>query len=188
MTNAPETQSDESLAARAASGERVAFDSLIRRYKAPLYQVIRRHVGDADEAYDLLQESFISTWSALHRYDPRRPFAPWLYRIALNKCRDFGRRQAVRRVFLRLLALSANAPAPSESERAEEEIKASVRLARLDKAIAALPAIYKEPLLLTVIEGFSQDQAAEILKTTRKAVEMRIYRARQRLVAELREE
>lgn len=187
MTDAPETQSDEALAARAAGGERAAFDALIRRYKAPLYRIIRRHVGDADEAYDLLQESFISAWSALHRYDPSRPFAPWLHRIALNKCRDFGRRQSVRLAFLRLLALGANDPAPSETERAEEENEASVRLAKLDNAIAALPAIYKEPLLLTTVEGLSQDEAAEILQTTRKAIEMRLYRARQRLAAELRE-
>jgi len=187
VTDAPEAAADEALAARAAGGERAAFDVLIRRYKAPLYRVIRRYVGDADDAYDILQDSFISAWSGLHRYDARRPFAPWLHRIALNKCRDFGRRQSVRRAFLRLLALGANDQASSASERAEEENEVSGRLARLDKAIAALPAIYKEPLLLTTVEGLSQDEAAEILKTTRKAVEMRLYRARQKLVAELRE-
>ena len=181
MTDAPETPSDEALAARAAAGERAAFDNLIRRYKEPLYRFIRRYVGDADEAYDLLQESFISAWGALHRYDASRHFAPWLHRIALNKCRDFGRRQIVRRAVLRLLALGADDPTPSEAERAEEELEASARLARLDKAIASLPALYKEPLLLTTVEGLSQDETAAILKTTRKAVEMRLYRARRKL-------
>ena len=70
---------------------------------------------------------------------------------------------------------------PSEVERAEEELEASTRLARLDKAIASLPALYKEPLLLTTVQGLSQDEAAAILKTTRKAVEMRLYRARRKL-------
>lgn len=187
MTNAPEEASDETLAARAAGGDRAAFNDLIRRYKEPLYRFIRRYIGDPDDAYDLLQESFISAWSALRRYDPDRPFAPWLRRIALNKCRDFGRRQTVRRAFLRLFALSVGDPAPSDSEIAEEELEASARLVRLDKAIAGLPAFYKEPLLLTSVQGLSHDEAAKILKTTRKAVEMRLYRARRRLAAMLGE-
>lgn len=66
-------------------------------------------------------------------------------------------------------------------------MEALARLARLDKAIASLPALYKEPLLLTTVEGRSQDEAAAILKTTRKAVEMRLYRARRRLAEELGE-
>ena len=185
MTNAPQSASDEALASRAAGGERAAFNELIRRYKEPLYRFVRRYVGDGDDAYDLLQESFISAWGALQRYDPDRPFSPWLHRIALNKCRDFGRRQTVRRTVLRLLALVTEDPAPLEVARAEEEAEATARLARLDKAIAALPSRYKEPLLLTAIEGLSQDEAAAILGTTRKAIEMRLYRARRKLADEL---
>lgn len=181
MTDAPGALSDELLAARAAGGNHAAFDSLMRRYKAPLYRFIRRYVGEPDDAYDLLQESFISAWSALHRYDPQRPFSPWLRRITLNKCRDFGRRQTVRRALLRLLALGANEPALSEFDAVEEELEASARLARLDKAIAGLPALYKEPLLLTTVEGLSHEDTAKVLNTTPKAVEMRLYRARRRL-------
>lgn len=55
------------------------------------------------------------------------------------------------------------------------------RLHRLDQAIAGLPAFYKEPLLLTTVGGLSNIEAAETLKTTPKAIEMRLYRARQKL-------
>ncbi len=185
MTYAPESASDEALAHRAARGDRAAFNGLIRRYKEPLYRFVRRYVGDADDAYDLLQDTFISAWRALHRYDPKRPFSPWLHRIALNKCRDFGRRKAVRRTFLRLLALGTEDQPPMDVGGADEELEASARLARLNMAIAALPTLYKEPLLLTVIEGLSQDEAAVILGTTRKAIEMRLYRARRKLADEL---
>ena len=176
-----DTAPDERLAARASGGDHAAFETLVRRHKEPLYRFIRRYVGDPDDAYDLLQESFISAWSALRRYDPDRPFAPWLHQIALNKCRDFGRRQTVRRAFLRVFALGAGDPPPSDAEVAEEELEVSTRLARLDKAIASLPALYKEPLLLTAVEGLSHEATAKILKTTRKAIEMRLYRARRRL-------
>jgi RNA polymerase sigma-70 factor (ECF subfamily) len=63
----------------------------MRRHKGWLYQFIRRYVADRDDAYDVLQESFVSAWSALSRFDPERPFEAWLRRIALNKCRDRAR-------------------------------------------------------------------------------------------------
>jgi len=67
------------------------------RHKGWLYQFIRRYVADRDDAYDVLQESFVSAWGALGRFDPERPLEAWLRRIALNKCRDRARRSAVRR-------------------------------------------------------------------------------------------
>lgn len=185
MTDGSESASDEVLAVRAAGGDRVAFDCLVRRYKEQLYRFVRRYTGDADDAYDVLQDGFISAWVALHRYDPKRPFAPWLYTIMLNKCRDFGRRRTVRRAFLRLVALDARGPDATNPDADEIDDVTSARLRRLDKAISGLPALYKEPLLLTTVEGMSQDEAAKVLKTTRKAIEMRLYRARRKLAAEL---
>lgn len=175
------TPDDSLLAERAASGDRAAFEVLVRRYKQPLYRFVRGYAGDADDAYDILQDSFVAAWMSLSRYDPGRPFAPWLRMIALNKCRDFARRKTVRRVFLRMLALDASDEAQPQIDAAQEEIQASARLARLERAIAELPATYKEPLLLTTIEGLSQEEVAVTLKTTRKAIEMRLYRARHRL-------
>ena len=60
MTNPDE--SDAALAARAINGDRSAFNLIVRRHQEPLYRFIRRYVGDADEAYDLLQETFVSAW------------------------------------------------------------------------------------------------------------------------------
>ena len=185
MTGGSENTSDEVLAVRAAGDDRAAFDCLVRRYKEPLYRFVRRYVGDADDAYDVLQDGFISAWTSLSRFDPKRPFAPWLHTIMLNKCRDFGRRQTVRRAFLRLVALDAGesiVPHPGAGE-ADEGIAA--RLHRLDKAVSNLTSYYKEPLLLTVVEGMSQEEVAKVLKTTRKAIEMRLYRARRKLAVEL---
>jgi RNA polymerase sigma factor (sigma-70 family) len=181
VTDTKQEVADEALAALAANGDRAAFDILVRRYKEPLYRFIRRYVGQADDAYDVLQNSFVSAWAALHHYDPKRPFAPWLRRIALNKCRDFGRRQTVRRMLLRLVAAQPTYVAAVEADSADEEARASERLRRLDRAVSELPSRYKEPLLLTAMEGLSHDEAAQILKISSKAVEMRIYRARQHL-------
>ena len=71
----------------------------------------------------------------------------------------------------------------SEAFDADQEAATSEKLQRLDIAIAGLPAIYKEPLLLTSMTGLSRKDAATILRISTKALEMRLYRARQRLAA-----
>lgn len=173
---------DEDLARRARGGDRAAFEGLVRRHKDELYRFVRRYVGQADDAYDVLQNCLVAAWLGLPRYDPARAFAPWLRTIALNKCRDFGRRQTVRRLFLQVFAddLASDQPPPSE-DTANDAWRAEDRLNRLDRAIAGLPALYKEPLLLTTVSGLSHEEAAILLKTTPKAVEMRLYRARRKL-------
>lgn len=177
---------DESLALAAQRGSREAFEALVRRHKTPVYRFVRRYVGHNDDAYDVLQETFIAAWTALGRYDTDRPFAPWLRTIALNKCRDFSRRRTVRQLFLQVLAQDAARPSKStmsDAFDADQEAAASEKLQRLDIAIAGLPAIYKEPLLLTSMTGLSRKDAATILRISTKALEMRLYRARQRLAA-----
>ncbi len=91
--------SDGELTALSLGGQQAAFREFLRRYKEPVYRLIRSSIGDADEALDLTQETFVSAFAALKRYAPDRPFRLWVSRIALNKCRDWGRRQAVRAFF-----------------------------------------------------------------------------------------
>lgn len=174
---------DETLASLAQQGDQVAFDTLVRRHKLPLYHFVRRYIGQSDDAYDVLQDTFIAVWRALRRYDRTRPFLPWLRTIALNKCRDFSRRQGVRRLLTRALAIEDppdKKTDPFELET-QNDAQEAERLQRLDQAIAGLPAIYKEPLLLTTVAGLSQKEAAALLKISVKALEMRLYRARQKL-------
>lgn len=179
MTSDP-VPSDEALAVRAADGDERAFAALVGRHKATLYRLARRYVGDADDAYDIVQASFVSAWSALGRYDPARGFAPWLRTIALNKCRDHARRAAVRRLLMIPATQGAEAVADPQ-QGAEAEWIAREELGALDRAIAGLPRGLKEPLLLTVFAGLSQAEAGRQLKISAKAVETRLYRARRAL-------
>lgn len=178
--------SDEEIAAIAKQGDRKAFDELVRRHKMSIYRFVRRYVGHSDDAYDVLQDSFVAAWSNLARFDPSRPFLPWLRVIAMNKCRDFARRQKVRRLLYAAFALENSSehiePAQQPSNVRDPE---GERLSKLDEAISRLSAFYKEPLLLTTVSGLSHEDAAALLKTTPKAIEMRLYRARKQLLAEL---
>ena len=180
MTASVETP-DAVLAVAAAQGDEAAFGIIMRRHKGWLYRFIRHYVADRDEAYDVLQDSFVSVWAALRRYDPERPFAVWLRRIALNKCRDRARRNAVRRAAFTLLGLEDMGATP-----AADQIAASGEaLRRLEAAIAKLPRRLKEPLILTALEGLSQREAGALLGISAKAIETRAYRGRKQLAAEL---
>lgn len=184
MTTPPGAPDDAALAAAVLAGDSRAFTELMRRHKETIYRFIRRYVGDADEAYDLLQDTFVAAWSALPTFEAGKPMRAWLRRIALNKCRDWSRRRSVRRFFFTAAPIdnNANAIAAPESSGDPEQER---RFADLDRQIASLPPGLKEPLLLTQFEGLSHKDAAHILNISPKAVEMRIYRARAQLAAAL---
>jgi RNA polymerase sigma-70 factor (ECF subfamily) len=172
---------DAALAVRAAAGDERAFAALITRYKAGLYRFARRYVGNAEDAYDVVQQSFISAWGALERYDARRPFGVWLHAIALNKCRDHERREKVRRVLLISEWGNAAESVPDPAVNSQEQWLAEASLGALDHAVAALPRALKEPLILTAFEGLSQAEAGIRLGISTKAVETRVARARRKL-------
>lgn len=178
---------DHELVARATAGDERAFTWLMRRHKDGLYRFIRRYTGPNDEAYDLLQESFAAAWSALARYDRARPFSTWLRSIALNKCRDWSRRRAVRAWLVRSEPLDSPAGlALADPGRTPEASLADAQqVSRLDAAIAALPPGLKAPLILTRFEKLSQEEAGRLLGLSAKAVETRVYRARRALAAAL---
>ncbi len=171
----------------ARTGRDDIYRELLARYKAPVFRLIRHHVGDADEAMDLSQEAFVAAFAALERYDGDRPFRIWISRIALNKCRDWARRRAVRSFFTRALPLenvhdvAIDGPAPDVQARDREE------LARVRKAMSGLPHNLREVLVLRGVEELSQSETAELLKVSEKTIETRLYRARAKLRAMLDE-
>jgi RNA polymerase sigma-70 factor (ECF subfamily) len=177
----------DDLPARAAGGDADAFGRLMQATKSDLYRFVRRYVGDAEETYDLMQETYAAAWLAIRRYDPERSFETWLRAIAINKCRDWSRRRRVRRWLFGALdldtpqAMAAPDPAPD----AFDDLAAAQTLSRLNRAIADLPPQLKEPLLLTAIEARSQAETAALLGVSVKTIETRVARARRRLAQAL---
>lgn len=172
---------DALLVRGALADDAQAARALVERHRDAVYRLARSATGDPEEAFDITQDAFVAAFAALHRYDPARPFRGWIAAIALNKCRDHARKRAVRR-FLGLplpdnLAdwVADNAPSPEivAADRAE--------LAATARAIATLPTSLKDVLLLRTIEGMSQHETAAALGISTKAVETRLYRARQKL-------
>ena len=177
---------DGELVALSLAGDQRSFSQLVERHKRPVYRLIRRYVGRSEDAYDLLQQTFVSAWASLQRYDSARPFAAWLRTIALNKCRDWSRRATVRRVFVSVTRTARDfEEAPDPQRGAEASMVAQEEEDALARELAILPAGLKEPLLLTALDGLSHADAGAVLGLSAKAVESRVYRARRELARRL---
>lgn len=172
---------DAALVRGVLAGDAQAARDLVERHRDAVYRLARTATGDAEEAFDITQDAFVAAFGALSRYDPARPFRGWIAAIALNKCRDRARRRAVRR-FLGLPLpdnaadwISDDAPSPEAQAASRDELVATAR------ALAELPSSLKDVLILRTVEGMSQQETAEVLGISAKAVETRLYRARQKL-------
>ena len=186
MTLALGECSDGELAALAIAGRQAAYRELLGRHREAVFRLVRGSIGDGDAALDVTQEAFIAAFAALKNYDGVRPFKTWMSRIAINKCRDWARRRAVRRFFSFALPLESAATTADETIPADQQLADRAELARVRKAITKLPAAIREPLILRTIEGLTQAETAQVLGISEKSVETRLYRARKKLTEVLR--
>jgi len=173
--------------AEVADGDHASFTELMARYKTPLFRFILRYVGARSEAEDLLQDVFISVFSKAASYDPAWKPTTWIYRIALNKCRDYGRKQRLRKFVSITRPDNEDEPGSYTPEpvdlgpNVEDIVARRQEISRLSAAIDALPHKMRSALVLHTIEGRSQIECSEILGVSRKSVEMLVYRARKTL-------
>ena len=175
---------------RLAAGHDAALNELMERHGEKLFHYLVRSLQNEDDAADLAQETFVKVYQRRTRFDPSQKFSTRLYAIASNLVRDRYRwRSRHPQVSLDAESdatghsfrdsLPGGGPSPNESVQVEERAEA-VRV-----AVAALPDELRQPLLLAEYEERSHMEIGEILGCTAKAVETRIYRARQQLRASL---
>lgn len=180
------TLSDAELATLSIAGRQAAYAEIMRRHRQSVFRVVRACVGEADEALDLLQETFVAAHHALSRYDGDRSMRAWLSAIAINKCRDWGRKRTVRRFLTFATPIGPEAEAVADDQVGIDDAASDRQeLDRVTRAISALPANLKETLVLRTIEGLSQAETADVLGISEKAVETRLYRARRTLADRL---
>jgi RNA polymerase sigma-70 factor (ECF subfamily) len=183
---------DKTLVRLVSEGCEPALNELMRRYKHKLFAFISRYVKDEDAAYDILQETFIRLHFKAETYRPAYKFSTWLYQIAINLCRDWGRKQKIRQ-FLSLDATIADEQGNASYHdiiadpggNIEDLADTRQQLHILDQEIGKLPHKLKTALILFAVEGNSQEVCAELLNVTPKTVEARVYRARKILAEKL---
>ena len=161
-------ESDEELMRGVARGEEAALSLLIERHAAPLHAYLARLCGDASEAEDLLQESWMRVVRGATSFDPTRRFRSWAYGIATNVARDRYRRARARG--------GVHLPLPATMASASGEARS---LARLDLRgrLAELPERLRQTLVLRYYEGMDEPEIAETLGIARGTVKSRLHAA-----------
>ncbi len=177
---------DQADMARLIAGHENALSELMERHAGPLYGFLCRFVGDEDAAGDLAQETFVRVYQHRTAFKVGLRFSTWLYTIAGNLARNHLRARG-RRPEVSLDAtpvdgrpgLADTLPA-TDLTPAEVAVRAEQQAA-VRRAVAELPDDLREAIVLCELEDRTLAEAAVILTTTVKAVESRLYRARQQL-------
>lgn len=174
---------DAQQVAAAAAGNAEAFRRLVERHGNALQRFCLRALGCERDAEDVCQETFVRAWHALPRYREQGQFRAWLWRIALNLCRDHARARTNRRRWLcdwpadsPPEALTAAADSPDEAAALRAD------LTRLSAGLALLPEGLRLPLVLSTVENLPHAEVSAILGLSLRAVDTRVFRARQRLL------
>jgi RNA polymerase sigma-70 factor, ECF subfamily len=165
-----------------------AFEALVRRHQGPLYNFCLRMLGQTEDAADVAQDTFVQLYSHLGRLDEREPIAPWLFRVARNRCIDVIRRR--RTVPLAIPDESGEGMVqiePADDEPLPDELAERADLQQLlTRAIAALPPVYAEVVALRYAGDRSFAEIAQVLDCDEGAARVRFHRAKGLLRRQLR--
>ena len=171
------TITDEELVARSMDGDVDSFNQLIKRWERPIYALAYRTLGREEDARDVCQETFLRAYRAINGFKGQAKFSSWLYRIALNLCRDWMRRQ--RR--------TPTVQAPEDVDLADlaaergpsESIETLVGRRQLGRAVAAamatLPEEQRTAIVLKEYHGLTFQEIAEMQGVPLSTVKTRLY-------------
>ncbi|MFQ6057676.1 MAG: sigma-70 family RNA polymerase sigma factor [Anaerolineae bacterium] len=173
------------LIARTLEGDKGAFGALVQRYEGAIFNMAYRMTGQREAARDLAQETFLRAYRALGSFQQDKPFAPWLYRIAINLCLNWQKKRRLPQVSLDLPLATAEGEVALElpDETAAPEVVFARRefQARLRQEIAALPPDFRAVIELRHFEELSYQEMAQVLDVPLSTVKTRLFRARRML-------
>ncbi len=186
------TQDEAALVAEAIEGSELAFRTLVERYQRPVFSLVLRMVRDHGIAEDVTQEVFVKAWVALSRYDPRRRFASWLFKIASNAAIDQLRRKKLPTTPIE----TSDADQSSILDRIEDErsespdtlVKRHELSSALEAAVAALRPEYRLVVLLRFREELPYKDIAEATGMPLGTVKTNLRRARREIEDRLRKD
>ncbi len=180
------TDEDRRLVARCREGDPDAFEELVRRHQQMVLNLAYHYLGYQNDIEDVTQKVFVKVYFSLAKYDLRRPFLPWLYRIAINQCYDELRR--LRRLKVRTFSeltseesssvenlISRQDPGTDDPDRRKEMV------ALLYRMLDQLPDQQRLALVLRDIEDVPYSRMAEMLECSEQAARLKVFRARSRL-------
>ena len=172
------TRTDEELVASATAGDLEAFNQLVSRWERPIFALAFRTLGREEEARDVVQEAFLRAYRGLRAFKGEAKFSSWLYRITLNLCRDWMRKQRRTPVVavpdgVDPLEMADREAAPTESV---EDLVARREMSQaVARAMAELPDEQRTAILLKEYHGLTFQEIAEMLGCPLSTVKTRLY-------------
>lgn len=178
---------DHTLVAASLRGDHDAFAQLVRRHQRAMLNIAFRMLGDYDEACEAVQDAFVAAWRNLQGFRQEAKFSTWLTSITLNQARSRGEQLSRRR---QLEGKSLDAPLPtrdgevrldpaSPAPSVHEQLEAEAVRQQVRGCIAALPADFREVLVLRDMEELSYDEVGATLNLQAGTVKSRLFRARE---------
>ena len=171
---------DEQLARESVAGCSRSFAVLVERYQGRLLRFVRRWASSEHDAEDITQDAFVEAWRCLHRYDDRWRFSTWLYTIASRRAASHYRRRKDTTSVLIERCEDDGAASPGQAIEASEQRSRMWQLAE-----ALLSDEQRTALLLKYAEGMTAAEIGRVLGKRPVAVRVMLFRARERLAAEL---
>ncbi|MBV8618475.1 MAG: RNA polymerase sigma factor RpoE [Curvibacter sp.] len=193
FTPAPD-DSDLLLVQRTVGGDQRAFELLVLKYQRRVGRLVARMVRDSDLVDDVVQETFIRAYRALHQFRGEAQFYTWLYRIAVNTAKkalvDLRRNPVMSESAYRSRD-DDDETSPVENELSTEETPETVLAAKeigatVNAAMEALPEDLRQAVTLREIEGLSYEEIAEVMNCPIGTVRSRIFRAREAISAKVK--
>jgi RNA polymerase sigma-70 factor (ECF subfamily) len=174
------------LIERAAAGDTVAFEEIMKHSEKRVMRMTWRMLGNEADARDASQEVFLRVYKYLGRFKQDKPFFAWVYQITLNVCRDIAKKRRQYGAQFTSLENDGNDAASivTDNRAGAEEILIRVQERELMmRAIATLPEREQAAVLLRDLEGFSTDEVAHIMRSTATTVRSQISSARRKIRA-----
>ena len=171
------TLTDDELVARSMGGDAESFNQLILRWERPIYALAYRVIGREEDARDVCQETFLRAFRALPGFKGQAKFSSWLYRIALNLCRDWIRKQ--RRAPVMQMPEGVD-PGELMAERGpvesiEDLVDRRQLSAVVEEAMALLPEEQRTAIILKEYHGMTFQEIADMQGCPLSTVKTRVY-------------
>ena len=170
-------KTDEELVELAQRGDEDSFNQLVIRWERPIYALAYRTLGREDDARDVCQEAFLRAYRALRGFKGQAKFSSWLYRITLNLCRDWMRKQRRTPVSqvpegIELSDLAGEAP---DAVSVEDLVARREMSAAVSKVMAMLPEEQRTAIILKEYHGLTFQEIADMLGCPLSTVKTRLY-------------
>ncbi len=181
------TETDQELITAVINGNRLAARTLVTRHHDSIYGLALRMLRNREDAAEVAQEAMVRALTNLDRYDPSRPFAPWINRIARNLCIDKYRRRRPTSTLNEEITAARPEGRPSIGRPADEVAHANQLNLAIDDAMAGLSDMYREIIELYHYKHMTYRDIADHLDLPDGTVMNRLFRARKKLQAALLE-